>query len=154
MEPTYNQSSDIFPAQLPVTYAGFWRRFLAALLDGIIINVPLSIVSYALGEYDRAPTSILDAYISVSNGLALAVTWLYYALQESSAAQATLGKRALGIKVTGTEGERISFGHATGRHFGKIISSIILLIGYLMMLWDDRRQTLHDKLANTLVVHQ
>ena len=74
------------------------------------------------------------------------------ALLESGAKQATLGKRAMGIKVTDVNGNRISFGQATGRHFGKWISSIILLIGYLMMLWDERKQTLHDKMAGTLVV--
>jgi uncharacterized RDD family membrane protein YckC len=58
----------------------------------------------------------------------------------------------LGLKVTTTNGERISFGQATGRHFGKYISTIILFIGYLMMIWDDKKQTLHDKMANTLVV--
>jgi uncharacterized RDD family membrane protein YckC len=78
--------------------------------------------------------------------------WIYFALQESSSAQATLGKRALGLKVTSVEGGRISLGQATGRYFGHIISSIILLIGYFMMLWDDKKQTLHDKMADTLVI--
>jgi len=78
--------------------------------------------------------------------------WLYYALQESGPRQATLGKRALDIKVTNEQGGRISFGQATGRHFGKYLSMLILFIGYLMMLWDDRSQTLHDKMAGTFVV--
>lgn len=67
---------------------------------------------------------------------------------------ATLGKKALGIKVTDMYGERITFAQATGRHFGKIISTVILFIGYFMMLWDDRSQTLHDKIAGTLVVEK
>jgi len=70
----------------------------------------------------------------------------------SSSWQATLGKRALGLKVTGMNGQRITFINATGRYFASYISTIILLIGYLMMLWDDKNQTLHDKLAKTLVV--
>jgi uncharacterized RDD family membrane protein YckC len=72
---------------------------------------------------------------------------------ESSEKQATIGKMALGIQVidASTLG-RVSFGKATVRHFGKILSGLILLIGYLMMLWDDRSQTLHDKLAGTLIV--
>jgi uncharacterized RDD family membrane protein YckC len=49
-------------------------------------------------------------------------------------------------------GHRISFANASGRFFGKYVSAIILLIGYLMMLWDDKKQTLHDKMAGTLVV--
>jgi uncharacterized RDD family membrane protein YckC len=78
--------------------------------------------------------------------------WLYSALQESGPAQATIGKKALGLKVATLSGDRISFGQATGRFFGKYVSAIILLIGYLMMLWDDRKQTLHDKMAATLVL--
>ena len=84
--------------------------------------------------------------------ISLIIGWLYSAVMESGEGQATFGKRALGLKVTTTEGQRISFGQATGRHFGKIISAIIIFIGYLMMLWDDRKQTLHDKMADTLVV--
>ena len=84
--------------------------------------------------------------------LSIAINWLYYAVQESGAAQATIGKKALGLKVTSTAGERISFGQASGRYFGKILSGIILLIGYLMVLWDVRKKALHDKMSNTLVI--
>ena len=67
---------------------------------------------------------------------------------------ATIGKKAMRIKVTDLAGNRISFGQATGRHFGKILSAIILLFGYFMMLWDDKSQTLHDKIAGTLVIQE
>ena len=60
--------------------------------------------------------------------------------------------KALGLKVTSTAGERISFGQATGRHFGQILSALLLFVGYFMMLWNNERQTLHDKMADTLVV--
>lgn len=78
--------------------------------------------------------------------------WLYFALQESSQARATWGKRAFGLQVVDLEGGRISFARATGRHFAKWISSLILLLGYFMMLWTKRRQTLHDIMAGGLVV--
>jgi hypothetical protein len=78
--------------------------------------------------------------------------WLYYALLESSDAQATLGKRAVGIKVTDLDGNRISFGRATGRLFAHIISSFTLGIGFAMAAFTRRRQTLHDQIAGTLVV--
>ena len=84
--------------------------------------------------------------------LGYALSWLYSALLESGPKQATPGKRLLDLKVTNMEGERISFGQATGRHFGKYLSAIILCIGFLMMLWDGKKQTLHDKLAGTLVL--
>lgn len=125
---------------LPV-YAGFGRRLLASIIDGLIISVPNYVCQYFMGDYE-------------SYGVTIAISWLYDALQESGPAQATLGKRAMNIKVTNMSGERISFGTATGRHFGKYVSMLILFIGYLMNLWDDKRQTLHDKMAGCVVVKE
>lgn len=71
---------------------------------------------------------------------------------ESGKNQATIGKMALSIKVTQLDGGRICFGKATGRYFGKIISAIVLFIGYFAMLWDEKSQTFHDMMAKTLVV--
>jgi Tfp pilus assembly major pilin PilA len=82
----------------------------------------------------------------------IAIYWLYFALQESSAAQATLGKRALGIKVTDEHAERISFARATGRFFGKIISALIANIVFMLAGWTERKQALHDMMASTFVV--
>ena len=78
--------------------------------------------------------------------------WLYYALLESSSWQATLGKMALGLQVTDLEGRRIGFGRATGRFFAKIISGIILYIGFIMAGFTEKKQALHDMIAGTLVV--
>jgi uncharacterized RDD family membrane protein YckC len=135
---SYNQTTDIF-LEAPVVYAGFWERFGAAFLDAIILAVPQFLIAYFVPDLLGSLVNIL-------------IQWLYYASMESGEGQATLGKRALGLKVTGVSGERISFGQATGRFFGKILSGLILLIGYLMMIWDDKKQTLHDKIAGTLVV--
>ena len=91
--------------------------------------------------------------LAICGGLAgLMVSWLYSALMESSATQGTLGKMALGIIVTDMNGDRITFGKATGRFFGKIISSLILCIGFLMIAFTDRKRGLHDMIASTLVV--
>lgn len=89
---------------------------------------------------------------SAASSVSAVVTWLYYALMESSARQATLGKMALGIIVTDIEGRRIGFGKATGRHFAKILSALILGIGFLMVAFTQRKQGLHDILAGTLVI--
>ena len=70
---------------------------------------------------------------------------------ESSSRQATVGKMALGLKVTDLEGRRISFARASGRHFAKYISGMILLIGYIMAGFTERKQALHDMIAGTLV---
>ena len=71
---------------------------------------------------------------------------------ESSSKQATLGKLALGIVVTDLNGNRISFGRATGRYFGKIVSGMIFAIGYIMAGITERKQALHDIMASCLVV--
>ena len=80
------------------------------------------------------------------------VNWLYAALLESSSYQATLGKMALGLKVIALEGHRISFARATGRHFAKILSLLMFLIGFIMVGFTRRKQGLHDMLAGTLVI--
>lgn len=79
------------------------------------------------------------------------ISWLYFALMESSAKQGTLGKMALRLHVTGMDGNRISFLRGTGRYFSKIPSAIILCIGYVMAGFTERKQALHDLMASTLV---
>jgi uncharacterized RDD family membrane protein YckC len=138
MQTMQTETTDLF-LEDPIVYGGFWERFGAALLDVIIIAIPQYIIQFTVGEIEGNIAGIL-------------IGWLYAALMESSERQATFGKQALGLKVTNLNGDRISFGQATGRHFGKWISTLILLIGYLMMIWDDKKQTLHDKIAGTLVV--
>ncbi len=128
----------IFPDRPPVVYANFGQRFVASLLDGLILIIPAVVLKVILGN--------------VGQTLSMVLYWLYYAFQESGPNQATIGKKAMGLIVTDVDGGRISFGQATGRFFGRYISVLILFIGYFMNLWDDRGQTLHDKMAGTLVV--
>lgn len=120
-------------------YAGFWRRFVAWLIDGILIGI---VVGLLTTQADQATSSSISTIIG----------WLYFAIMESSSRQATLGKSLMGIYVTGLDGQRISFLRATGRHFAKIISAIILLIGFIMAAFTERKQALHDMIASTLVV--
>lgn len=131
------EESHIF-LQEPAIYAGFGERLGAAILDGLILIVPNMLMQWLLG---------VPGYF-----MSVVLAWLYSAILESGEQQSTFGKRALGLKVTDVNGQRISFAQASGRFFGKYLSAIILLIGYLMMLWDDKKQTLHDKMAGTLVV--
>ena len=83
--------------------------------------------------------------------LTIAASWLYEAVMESSSYQATLGKMILGMKVSDLYGNRISFARATGRHFAKILSAMILCIGFIMVGLTERKQGLHDLIAGTLV---
>jgi uncharacterized RDD family membrane protein YckC len=136
-------------------YAGFWRRFAAYMIDGVVI-------AFALGTLTDVWWSLLIAqydYDEVQKILAIAVplmsiplAWTYYSGMESSPLQATIGKLAVGIYVTDLQGQRISFGRATGRFFGKILSGAILLIGYLMAGFTAKKQALHDMLSGCLVL--
>lgn len=138
MPPSLQEQAPMAPE---VKYAGFWLRFLAIFLDGIVLNV----VSYIIFGSKNTGTT---AYYSIT----IIVLWLYYAIMESSPWQATLGKKTMGIKVTDLNGNRISFGRATGRYFAKFISTIILFIGYIMAGFTQKKQALHDMIAGTLVV--
>jgi len=123
-------------------YAGFWKRTLAFMLDSLImapVSIPLGLLS------DSYPPILL---------LSILGAWIYAACFESSGKQATPGKMALGIKVVNLNGQRLSFGQASGRHFGKIISGLILYIGFMMAGWSERKQALHDMMAGTLVVNK
>jgi uncharacterized RDD family membrane protein YckC len=130
-------------------YAGFWRRVAAVIIDGLIlaiVEVPLNI-GVAPDAWSQSPSRASTAYT-----ISTLISWLYYSLMESSARQATVGKMALGIMVTDTDGHRITFGRATGRYFAKILSGLILGIGFLMAAFTQKKQALHDILASTLVV--
>jgi uncharacterized RDD family membrane protein YckC len=140
-----------------VQYAGFWWRFLAYLIDQMIgfclffpLGIVLGVIIVASGEDPNSP-AILGARLSVQ-GLSFLLTWLYYALCESSSWQGTIGKKLLGLRVTDLNGQPISFAKATGRHFGKILSALILGIGFIMIAFSDQKQGLHDTLAGTLVL--
>lgn len=129
-----------------VVYAGFWARFFAFLIDAIVLLIPTGIVVYLIDGHFFGENS------GWANLARIVIVWLYYSLQESGPLQATFGKRMLDIKVTDEFGRRISFGRATGRHFSKIISAVILFIGYIMAGFTDKKQALHDIIAGTLVV--
>lgn len=135
-------------------YAGFWKRVGAFLIDMTIILVITFVIDFVYGAifYDVVANDspAIDIFAEI---LGVAIAWLYFSLQESSQKQATLGKLALGIKVVDLSGEKISFGRATGRHFSRILSAI-LLIGYIMVAFTKKKQGLHDMVASTLVINK
>jgi uncharacterized RDD family membrane protein YckC len=138
-------------------YATFGQRFLAYLIDSLLmaaIFLPLGLllgvfVGITGAEVDDATATAISLFIQF---ISLIATWFYSAILESSAWQATVGKKLFGIRVTDMSGNRISFGKATGRHFGKYLSSIICSIGFIMAAFTEKKQALHDVLASTLVV--
>jgi len=146
-------------AYVGATYGGFWIRVLAWLIDAILIGIVLLPLSLALGlgiGFRGFSTDVSTISISLTRVLArialrLFVFWLYEALMTSSSYQATVGKMALGLRVTDLEGNRIGFGRATARVFAKYLSAMILGIGFLMVAFTGKKQGLHDILAGTLV---
>lgn len=157
------------PARLP--YAGFWEGVAAYLIDGLILGIPFGILALVLiflfGGFgmmmrrnpmdSRAAAASLVgpvfALFFVGMVVFVGLQWLYFAGMESSERQATLGKSVMSLRVTDYEGKRISFGHATGRFFAKIVSGMVpFFIGYIMVAFTARKQALHDLIAGTLVL--
>lgn len=128
-------------------FAGFWIRFAALFIDAILVSILNGFISALMGEpiYNPEPDAE-QSLISTVTG------WLYFAIMESSGRQATLGKMAVGIRVVNADGERISFAQATGRYFSKILSVLIIFIGFIMAAFDQRKQALHDRIAGTFVL--
>jgi uncharacterized RDD family membrane protein YckC len=144
-----------------VQFAGFWRRFGAFLVDAVVLNVVMIAIGFVLPVYDTMELDKDESNLGLAfnfqyNALGTLVIillgWLYFALMESSARQATLGKMALSLAVTDLEGERIGFGRASARYFAKFLSWITLLVGFFMAGFTRRKQALHDIIAKTLVI--
>jgi uncharacterized RDD family membrane protein YckC len=147
-----------FASGAEVVYAGFWRRWAALFLDQMILAIPLFVVFFTLAFMVGAGSGgEPNPFAVIAMQFAFYAVWLaaalmYYAGLESSEAQATFGKRALGIKVTDAEGRRLSFKHAAGRWMGAALSYMSFYIGFLMAGFTERKQALHDYIAGTLVV--
>jgi uncharacterized RDD family membrane protein YckC len=160
-----------------IHYGGFWIRFVASLVDGLIVSIPTTCLALILlaiiggataahfhevfnGDPNEFATRFV-AFIPAFLGfvflliiLSIVIQWLYYAMMESSERQATLGKMILHLKVTDMSGNRISFGRASGRYFGKVLNHLIpLAIGFIIAGFTEKKQALHDFIASTTVVY-
>ncbi len=161
-------------------YAPFWRRFLAFLIDYLILavftlfwTIPfvhilflknlrllppkpkeqfVQIMNYSNNGLFNSVSNLLIYFFVTASLITILIAWIYFAAMESSKKQATLGKLTFGIKVTGLSGERITFGKATLRFFARFISAFPLGAGFLMALFTNKKQALHDLLAETLVL--
>ncbi len=139
-------------------YAGFWIRFVAYIIDSLVIYF-LFIILLAIFtgdpfyQYRMEPMEFGREYWSMAfSNYILQI--MYFSGLESSKRQATFGKMIMGIKVVSKSGGRLSPLNAIGRYLGKFLSAIILLIGFIMAAFDSRKQALHDKLAETFVVYE
>lgn len=163
-------------------YAGFWKRFVAYIIDEIILGlartilfVPLILLSsfslapFFKNSYDKNFVNVVSletlsgsdmavgmmvfVFIFIGFILSTIIGWLYYAIMESSNKQATFGKVVMSIRVTDLDGNKISFGKASARYFAKILSTLFFYIGYIMAAFTEKKQALHDMLVGCLVVN-
>ncbi|HXT86420.1 MAG TPA: RDD family protein [Verrucomicrobiae bacterium] len=150
------------PLRKSIVYAGFWFRGAAYFLDTATLAFVLgATVLGPILKNNHVGPSFQDAWKFYSGEspqatalllLVQLISWLYFAAFESSPWQATPGKKVLGLRVTDLEARRISFVRASGRYFGKIISSLLFGIGFLMAGFTEKKQALHDMLAGCLVL--
>lgn len=141
-------------------YAGFWRRFVAAVIDALVLSIAFFVIKFLSGgNQHNVSIEMFDDLSPLGNSgswrnniLYFLLNLIYYAALESSKYQATIGKMALEIRVIDTDGHRLSSQKAIVRYLGKIISAVILMIGYIMAAFDSKKQALHDKIATTYVI--
>jgi uncharacterized RDD family membrane protein YckC len=135
-------------------FAGFWVRAIAALIDGVIVQlIWVLILLPAWLMFDWRFYEMPEYTFLAFMGLTM-VNWLYEAAMTSGSMQATIGKIAFGAVVTDAEGRKISFERATIRHFAKFVSTVPALLGFVIQPLTTRKQTLHDMLAGTLVMNR
>lgn len=145
------------PARAPQAagvYAGFWKRCAALVVDYVILMAATVFVGAVIGLFFGSPHGPNELADNLGGLAGILVWWLYYGLMESSERQATLGKMALRIQVVDLHGARVSFARASGRHFAKLFSGLLLLVGYLVAAFTSRKQALHDMIAGCLVVNR
>ena len=154
-----------------IAYAGFWLRFVAYIVDNLIVGIPLAIVAVlfffgagglqAIRELqpneEPGPRFIAFLFAWVGGFLVVALisNWLYFAYFETSSWQGTPGKKMLNLYVTDLNGSAVTFGRASGRFFARIITRMIPLgIGYILAGVTEKRQALHDMIASCLVLRR
>jgi uncharacterized RDD family membrane protein YckC len=136
-------------------YAGFWIRFAALLIDGIILMIAQLAILIPLGFGTVFRSSNSDAISSLFGiaqlfGFLLGISYtLFFWIKYG----ATPGKMLLKLKIVTPEGGQISAGQAIGRYFAQILSFLTIYIGFMMAGWDDEKRALHDRIAGTRVIY-
>src|SRR5262245_24227597 len=143
------------PVGEAMNYAGFWIRFAAKFVDGLIIGIvflaPLFVLGFAAatsGNPNRFDT------VQIFLQLGYYVANLFYSIFFVGKFGATPGKMLCKLKVVNADGAKIGYGRATGRYFAEILSGLICNIGYIMAAFDDEKRALHDRICNTRVVYK
>ena len=137
-----------------IAYGGFWIRFAAKFIDGIILSVVNMIWGFLLGNMMLA--SMEDPVVAMRYSLmsmALqTLTAAFYSCFFLGKFAATPGKMICGLEVITVDSDNVSYLRGFGRYFAELISGLILCIGYLMAAWDPEKRALHDRICNTRVI--
>ncbi|MHB8896910.1 MAG: RDD family protein [Candidatus Geothermincolia bacterium] len=133
------------PPEGPIVYAGFWIRFLAIIIDGCIVGA-------VFGAPFRLVTTHNAEAIAAVAGLVYFAAWLTYFILMTGWRGQTVGKMVLRLKVYNQDMSNVDYGTAAAREFSKILSAIILYIGFIMAGFDNRKRALHDRIAKTYVI--
>ena len=142
-------------------YAGFWLRFLAYMVDfiilfffGLFIESLFGINNALMNAKSLSELKAVEASANYTMSIWASIVFglVYYIVFWVDNDGATPGKKLLGIKIIKSNGEKIRFSNAIIRYIGTFISAFTILIGYLWIIWDKKKQALHDKIAGTLVI--
>lgn len=136
-----------YPEDKEYSFVGFWLRTVAYLIDGLILYVAGIIVFTFIFML-----TAIDEVSLIYDLFGIMLNWIYFTWWESSTHQATPGKKIIGAKVINENGDKLSFGKASGRFFGKIISFMMLGIGVLVVSFTDKKQGWHDTWSKTFVI--
>jgi uncharacterized RDD family membrane protein YckC len=153
--PPINKDKKLSPSyKIHHNYANFWIRLLAFIIDFVIMSILFNIIRIVINFKLKNEYIVADYgfFVLYRGPIVFIIGWLYYSIFESSKVMATVGKMVVKIKVTNLLGNRITFFNATGRFFGKFISSLFLCMGYIMIFFMSTNQSLHDYWAQTVVI--
>lgn len=150
------QSLSLAVSAPALVYAGFWQRFAAVFIDGFIISAATLLLFAVLGVVmavsGGANMGAMMGLIALSYLASFVISAAYFTLMEAGERGATYGKRALNLRVTDVEGNRITTGRALGRWFGHWITNLTCYIGYVMQPFTEKKQALHDMISSTVVI--
>jgi len=135
-------------------YASFWLRLAAYLIDLTLIYIVQGVLAVGVVMMGPHEFNVVAVFYGLINFtlISAALAWAYFALFESSPMQGTVGKYALGIYVTDRHGGPIGFWRASARYWLKLLSSLSLMVGWIIAAFTPRKQALHDLLAGTVVL--
>jgi len=131
-------------------YAGFWIRFLAKVIDGIIMQIVFVPIQFFAPANSEDPAVVMR-YVFLAVGIQFVIRAAYQIFFVGKWG-ATVGKMALRLKVVRPDGNKVSYGRACGRYFAEILSGMILAIGYIIAAFDEQKRSMHDRICDTRVI--